>query len=95
MLKKAKKWLAGFLCVTMIVTMLPGNLVFGEEVQEENDYLGVARKSQYVLYASSKDNGIQLNGKKYVINGNVHSNSDIAAYLISLMLEVSLKQQAK
>ena len=71
MLKKSKKWFAGLLCIIMMMTLIPGNFVFGEETTPENDYLGVARKSQYVLYASSKENGIQLNGKNYVINGNV------------------------
>ena len=95
MLKKAKKWFAGLLCIIMMMTLIPGNFVFGEETKPENDYLGVARKSQYVLYASSKENGIQLNGKNYVINGNVHSNSDVAAYLDKLDVRGKLEASGK
>ena len=58
MIKKSKKIFAGLLCLIMMMTLIPENFVFGEEAAPENDYLGVARKSQYVLYASSKENGI-------------------------------------
>ena len=95
MLKKSKKVFAGLLCLIMMMTLIPGNFVFGEESAPENDYLGVARKSQYVLYASSKENGIQLNGKKYVINGNIHSNSDVAAYLDKLDVRGKLETTGK
>ena len=95
MLKKSKKVFAGLLCLIMMMTLIPGNFVFGEETAPENDYLGVARKSQYVLYASSKENGIQLNGKNYVINGNVHSNSDVAAYLDKLDVRGKLETTGK
>ena len=95
MLKKSKKIFAGLLCLIMMMTLIPGNFVFGEETAPENDYLGVARKSQYVLYASSKENGIQLNGKNYVINGNVHSNSDVAAYLDKLDVRGKLETTGK
>ena len=95
MIKKSKKVFAGLLCIIMMITLIPGNFVFGEEATPENDYLGVARKSQYVLYASSKENGIQLNGKKYVINGNVHANSDIAAYLDKLDVRGKLETTGK
>ena len=78
-----------------MMTLIPGKFVFGEQAQPENDYLGVARKSQYVLYASSKDNAIQLNGKKYVVNGNVHANSDIAAYLDKLDVRGKLETSGK
>ena len=46
MFEKVKKWLAGFMCITMMITMIPGNFIFGEETQSESDYLGVARKSK-------------------------------------------------
>ena len=95
MLKKSKKIFAGLLCLIMMMTLIPGNFVFGEEATPENDYLGVARKSQYVLYANSKENGIQLNGKNYVINGNVHSNSDVAAYLDKLDVRGKLETTGK
>ncbi len=80
MFKKAKKLLAGTLSAVMLMTSIPiAQLTASAQQVRENSYLGVARKSQYVLYSSSKDNGIQLNGSKYIINGNVHSNSNLYA----------------
>ncbi len=45
MLKKSKKIFAGLLCLIMMMTLIPGYFVFGEEAAPENDNLGVARKS--------------------------------------------------
>lgn len=36
-----------------------------------------------------------MNGKKYVINGNVHANSDIAAYLDKLDVRGKLETTGK
>ena len=72
MFKKAKKVVAGVLSTIMLMTSLPiMELTAKAQATSENNYLGLARKSQYVLYASSQNNGKQLNGKNYVVNGKV------------------------
>ena len=55
MLKKSKKVFAGLLCLIMMMTLIPGNFVFGEDTASENDYLGVAeRASMYFMQAQRK-----------------------------------------
>lgn len=93
--KAVKKIMAGLLSITMVITMMPGLFSFAAEPAKKSNYLGVARKSQYVLYAGAEQNAMQLNGKNYIVNGNVHANSDIGAYLDTLDVRGKLETTGK
>jgi len=76
MFKKSKRFLAGILSAVMMVTAAPLNAIIAN-AESASNYLGVARKSQYVLYSSSEINKMQISASNVVINGNIHSNASL------------------
>ena len=67
MLKKAKRWLAGILCCSMLATMIPNLRVSAQENEPIEKY-------PFVMFAGNSGESININCNNLTVNGDIHTN---------------------